>query len=127
MLADFGFAVDCNSMHPFAGTIRYAADDVLKAYQASQLGMIKWLPRYDLESAVKVIYAQRNIYQDGVYSAWNIKTNPGTLLAITTDLRAADKTFDEAMKAAEQTNYAEVKKLVCHLYSMERDHYYCDV
>jgi serine/threonine protein kinase len=54
MLSDFGLAVALGSTNPFAGTLRYAPDDVLEQLASHFNTSICSTPHHDLESLVKM-------------------------------------------------------------------------
>jgi serine/threonine protein kinase len=113
MLCDFGFALDLakSSEVEFAGTIRYAASDVLHAYTQSPQGKIKWLPRHDLESAVKMFYTQRNIGDQRGLAQADSK-NHKDLVERSRELERVDRWFADMIKAAREGNHAQVKQLM---------------
>lgn len=107
MVCDFGFAVKADappSLH--AGTLRYAADEVLAAAAANQ--PIQWRGAHDLESLVKVFFTQA-LLMDEARFARGPGNNLRALLDKSASLANTNSWYKATVDLARAGDYAGVK------------------
>ena len=105
MLNDFGFAVKNNSTNSFAGTKRFAPNDVLRQLLALPPSFVCSTFRHDLESAVKLIVCHTSAWASHMLTATTDDTT--CLLELWLELEAQH----EGLKAALNTARNVVQEL----------------